>query len=171
MSTILFVALATPDPAGGYRATFPDVPECVVKAADIAELLLASRQALSEHLRRTADAGDAWPKPTPIESIPLSPGAIPLLVDVSVEDTPVRVNISLGERLVQRLDAAAEARGMTRSGFIAQAVRVSLGERGPARDFDAATRRLQEELETIGRKINDSIGPNSAFGRGMANLD
>jgi predicted RNase H-like HicB family nuclease len=171
MSTILFVALATPDPAGGYRATFPDVPECVVKAADIAELLLASRQALSEHLRRTADAGDAWPKPTPIESIPLSPGAIPLLVDVSVEDTPVRVNISLGERLVQRLDAAAEARGMTRSGFIAQAVRVSLGERGPANDFDAATRRLQDELATLGRKINDSIGPGSPFSRRMSELD
>jgi len=26
MSTMLFVALATSDPAGGYSATFPDVP-------------------------------------------------------------------------------------------------------------------------------------------------
>jgi predicted RNase H-like HicB family nuclease len=171
MSTILFVALATPDPEGGYRATFPDVPECVVKASDVAALLLASRQALAEHLRRTADAGEAWPKPTPIESISLTPGVIPLLVEVSVEDTPVRVNISLGERLVQRLDAAAEARGMTRSGFIAQAVRVSLGERGPATDFDAATRRLQDELATLGRKINDSIGPSSPFARRMSELD
>jgi predicted RNase H-like HicB family nuclease len=171
MSTILFVALATPDPEGGYRATFPDVPECVVKASDVAALLLASRQALAEHLRRTADAGEAWPKPTPIESISLTSGVIPLLVEVSVEDTPVRVNISLGERLVQRLDAAAEARGMTRSGFIAQAVRVSLGERGPATDFDAATRRLQDELATLGRKINDSIGPSSPFARRMSELD
>jgi predicted RNase H-like HicB family nuclease len=171
MTTILFVAMATPDPAGGYRATFPDLPECVVKAADIAELLAAARRALSLHLQHTADAGETWPKPTPIENLQLAPGVIPLLVDVAVDDTPVRVNISLGERLVQRLDAAAEARGMTRSGFIAQAVRVSLGERGPANDFDAATHRLQEELRTLGRKINDSIGPGSPFSRRMADLD
>jgi len=171
MNTIIYVALATADPDGGYRATFPDLPECVVKARDIAELLLAARQALSANLHRSADAGEVWPKPTPIETLSLTPGVIPLLVDVAVEDTPVRVNISLGERLVQRLDAAAEARGMTRSGFIAQAVRVSLGERGPANDFDAATRRLQEELRTLGRKINDSIGPGSPFSRQMADLD
>jgi predicted RNase H-like HicB family nuclease len=172
MSTMLFVALATSDPAGGYSATFPDVPECVVKATDLAELLIASRQGLADYLRRTADAGEVWPTPTPIEGLSqTAPGVIPLLIDVSVDDTPVRVNISLGERLVQRLDAAAEARGMTRSGFIAQAVRVSLGERGPANDFDAATRRLQDELATLGRKINESIGPGSPFSRRMSELD
>jgi predicted RNase H-like HicB family nuclease len=171
MSTVLFVALATSNPDGGYRATFPDLPECVVNAPDIAELLSAARHTLSTHLKRTADAGEDWPKPTPIEKIRLTPGVIPLLVDFAVDDTPVRVNISLGERLLQRLDAAAEARGMTRSGFIAQAVRVSLGERGPANDFDAATRRLQEELTSLGRKINESIGPSSPFSRRMADLD
>jgi predicted RNase H-like HicB family nuclease len=167
MTTLLFVALAT----GGYGATFPDVPGCVVKGPDLAELLVSARQALAAHLQRTADAGDTWPTPTPIEQITPAPGVIPILVDVAVEDTPVRINISLGERLVKRLDAAAEARGMTRSGFIAQAVRVSLGERGPANDFDAATRRLQDELMSLGRKINDSIGPGSAFSRRMAELD
>jgi ABC-type transporter Mla subunit MlaD len=60
---------------------------------------------------------------------------------------------------------------MTRSGFIAQAVRVSLGERGPGSDFDATARRLQDELETLGRKFNESIGPGSAFSRRMAELD
>jgi predicted RNase H-like HicB family nuclease len=171
MSTILFVALATSDARGGYRATFPDLPECVVQAPDLAALLLAARQALAAHLQQRADIGETWPEPTPIEQIGLTPGVIPVLVDVTVEDTPVRVNISMGERLLQRLDAAAEAKGMTRSGFIAQAVRVSLGERGPAPEFEAATRRLQDELRTLVRKVNDSVGPNSTFGRRMAELD
>ena len=171
MSVILFVAQATGDPARGYHATFPDLPDCEVNGASLAELLGEARQVLEAHLRRTADAGEAWPQPTPIEKVPPAPGVIPLLIDVSVDDTPVRVNISLGERLVQRLDAAAEARGMTRSGFIAQAVRVSLGERGPAKDFDAATRRLQDELRALGRRINDGIGPGSTFSRRMAELD
>ena len=171
MTTILFVALATPDAQGGYRATFPDLPECVVQAPDLAALLLGARQALAAHLQQRADAGETWPKPTPIEQMSLTPGVIPVLVDVTVEDTPVRVNISMGERLLQRLDAAAEAKGMTRSGFIAQAVRVSLGERGPAPEFEAATRKLQDELRTLVRKVNDSVGPNSTFGRRMAELD
>jgi predicted RNase H-like HicB family nuclease len=170
MSTILFVALASAD-GGGYRASFPDIPDCTVQAPDLAQLLASARQALAERLQRTADAGDTWPQPTPIEKISLTPGVFPVLVDVTVEDTPVRVNISLGERLLQRLDAAAEAKGMTRSGYIAQAVRVSLGERGPAPEFEAATRRLQDELRTVVRKINDSLGPNSTFGRRMAELD
>jgi predicted RNase H-like HicB family nuclease len=171
MTTILFVALATHDADGGYRATFPDLPDCAVQAPDLAQLLLAARQTLSAALQRIADAGDTWPGPTPIEKIVPTPGAIPLLVDVSVDDTPIRVNISLGERLVQRLDAAAEAKGMTRSGYIAQAVRVALGERGPAPDFDAATRRLQDEFRTLARRVNESLGPGSSFARRMTELD
>jgi predicted RNase H-like HicB family nuclease len=171
MSTILYVALASAQAGGGYRASFPDLPECTVEAPDLAQLLLTARQTVTAYLQKTADAGDTWPEPTPIEKVSLTPGVFPVLVDVSVEDTPVRVNISLGERLLQRLDAAAESKGMTRSGYIAQAVRVSLGERGPAPDFDAATRRLQEELRAVGRKINDSLGPNSAFSRRMTELD
>jgi predicted RNase H-like HicB family nuclease len=171
MDTIIFVALATGDATGGYLASFPDAPDCEVRAGNITELLLAARQAITGCLHRLADAGEAWPTPTPIEEMTLPKGTIPLLVDVSVEDRPIRVNVSLGERLVQRLDAAAEARGMTRSGFIAQAVRVSLGERGAANDFDATARRLQDELETLGRKLNESVGPGSAFSRRMAELD
>jgi predicted RNase H-like HicB family nuclease len=171
MTTILFVALATHDADGGYRATFPDLPDCAVQAPDLAQLLLAARQTLSAALQRIADAGDTWPGPTPIEKIGPTPGVIPLLVDVSVDDTPIRVNISLGERLVQRLDAAAEAKGMTRSGYIAQAVRVALGERGPAPDFDAATRRLQDEFRTLARRVNESLGPGSSFARRMTELD
>jgi predicted RNase H-like HicB family nuclease len=171
MTAVLFVALAHLEPGGGYRASFPDLPDANVSAPELPALLVAARQALSACLQRLTDAAEAWPKPTPIEGFDLSPGTFPLLVDVAVDDPPVRVNISLGEQLLGRLDAAAETRGMSRSGFIAQAVRVSLGERGPANDFDAATRTLQDELRTLGRKINDSVGPGSAFSRRMAELD
>ena len=61
---------------------------------------------------------------------------------------------------------------MTRSGFIAQAVRASLGETARAGgDFDAVSRRLQDELNALGRRINDSIGPDSPFTRRMSELD
>ncbi len=172
MNTLLFVALVTGGQTTGYRASFPDLPDCSAEGRDLAELLVRARQVVGERLQGLADAGDTWPAPTPIEQIGAQPGAIPILVDVAVGDPPVRVNISLGERLVQRLDAAAEARGMTRSGFIAQAVRMSLGEqsRGAA-EFDATSRRLQDEWSALGQKINESMGPDSTFARRMAELD
>jgi predicted RNase H-like HicB family nuclease len=172
MSTILYVALATGDQTSGYQATFPDIAGGAAAGRDLAELLANARKVLTDHLDSLANAGETWPQPTPLERIEPSPGARAILVDIAVDDPPVRVNISLGERLLQRLDAASEARGMTRSGFIAQAVREKLGERerGGA-DFDAAARRLQDELSALGRRINESLGPDSAFSRRVADLD
>ena len=172
MSTVLFVALVKGGQTEGYRASFPDIPGCGAEGRDLSELLVKARQALAARLEALERAGEAWPKPTPIEQIGAESGVIPIPVDVAVDDPPLRVNISLGERLVQRLDAAAEARGMTRSGFIAQAVRASLGETARAGgDFDAVSRRLQDELSALGRRINDSIGPDSPFTRRMSELD
>jgi predicted transcriptional regulator len=138
----------------------------------MAQLLATARQTVRDRLQALADAGEAWPSPTLLEAIETKDGARAVLIDVAVDDAPVRVNISVGEQLLSRLDAAAEARGMSRSGFIAQAVRVSLGERpAGSADFDVASRRVQDELSALGRKINDSIGPDSAFSRRMAEVD
>ena len=94
-----------------------------------------------------------------------------VLVDVQVEDTPVRVNISIGERLPSRLDAVAAEHGMTRSGFIAAAVRRRL-EGEPRRAVDDDTvERLRREVANIGRRVNETLGPDSEIGRTLAELD
>jgi predicted RNase H-like HicB family nuclease len=172
MNSLFFVALVTGDQASGYHAAIPDLGSLAVHGADLGELLADARRIALEHLQALADAGETWPAPSPLEAMTVPRGAWAVLVEVPVDDRPIRVNVSLGERLVQRLDAAAETRGMTRSGFIAQAVRMSLGEqpRGAA-EFDAFGRRIQDELSALGRRINDSIGPESPFGRRMSEFD
>jgi hypothetical protein len=51
-------------------------------------------------------------------------------------------------------------------------VRASLGERARiGDDLGANAKRLQDELNTLGRRINDSIGPESPFARRMNELD
>jgi predicted RNase H-like HicB family nuclease len=172
MSNVVFAARVSPNPPNGYLATFPDIPDLSVAGADPVELLQNGRRILAAHLQSLSDAGEEWPTASSIETVTAGAGEVIILVDVAVDDRPIRVNVSLGERLVQRLDAAAEARGMTRSGFIAQAVRVSLGEKpAAAPDFDAVGRRLQDELTAFGRKLNDALGPESAFSRRMAEFD
>lgn len=177
MTTILYPAFADTNPAGGYSATFPDLPGCVAHGANMGDLLTDARQKLTEALKVLTGNGEGWPTPSSMEHI--SPGAragAVLLVDIEVDDPPTRVNISIGERLLKRIDTAAQVGGMTRSGFIAQAARTALGDAPGKSDrtvfeFEAAARRLQDELVSVGRKLNDSLGPDSAFSRGMADLD
>lgn len=172
MSTIVYVALVSRDDGAGYRAGFPDLTDCKAEGATLAELLVNARQRLLACLETLESQGEVWPTASPLESFAAQPGVMAIPIDVAVDDPPIRVNISLGERLVQRLDAAAEARGMTRSGFIAQSVRASLGEttRG-AGDFDAMGRRVQDELAAMAKRINESIGPDSPFTRRMNEFD
>ena len=174
MTTLVFVAQARTAPAGGYSASFPDLPGLAVEGADIAALVVAARETVLKELQRLADDGHDWPKPTALEAVAAEAGVIPFLVDVAVEDTPVRVNISIGERLLKRIDQAAETRGMSRSGFIASAARTALGEKigaGTGADFDALARKLQDEWSVLGRKITDSLGPDSAFNRSVNDFD
>lgn len=170
MNTLVFVALVRGSQAAGYTASFPDLPKCMAQGSEVAALVLEARRAALDHLQALADAGEAWPIATPLEQIAVEPGVTAVLIDVAVDDPPIRVNVSLGERLVQRLDAAAEARGMTRSGFIAQSVRMSLGEQ-PRNDFEGAGRKLQDDLTALARKINEAIGPHSTFEKRMIDLD
>lgn len=185
MSTVIYPALATGGRESGYAATFPDLPGCTASGADLGDLLTKAREALRSHLERLSHEGQDWPTPSPVEAVtqPSADGnpAAVLLVDVSIEEQPVRVNISISERLLKRIDDAAERRGMTRSGFIAQAARQHLGEQtwgagaaGTAwnkADWEAASRRMQDELSTMGRRLNDNLGPDSSFARNMAELD
>ena len=179
MTTIIFPALAEAGPAGGYHATFPDLPGCTAEGATMGDLLVVARSKLADKLKALSDDGESWPEASSMEALGTTgaPGAVLLLIDIEVDDPPTRVNISIGERLLRRIDAAAQKSGMTRSGFLAQAARVSLGEEtGRAGekanfDFEAATRRMQDELATFGRRINESLGPDSAFSRGVNDLD
>ena len=172
MTTLVYVAFAAGDDALGYTARVPDLPGVEASGSTLADLLAQTREAVIARLKALEGDGDEWPRPSTLSAVAPQAGASPFLVDVHVEDTPVRINISIGEQLLKRLDAAADARGATRSGFIAQAVRHSLGERaGLNADFEAAAKKLQDELSAVGRKISDSLGPESAFSRSMSQWD
>jgi predicted RNase H-like HicB family nuclease len=171
MKPVVYAALAEPTPPEGYTARFHDLPECAVSGADPGELLANARAALRANLQALEAQSEEWPAATRVEQVQPKPGQFTLLVDVEVEDTPVRVNISIGEQLLKTLDAAAEASGATRSGFIAQAIRERLGEGRRGADFEGAARRLQEEAAALRRRVQDTLGPDSTMSRSLADLD
>lgn len=146
-------------------AEFVDFDGLEVRAASIPDLLSQARSVLSERLR-VLEADDAeWPSPSGFElSIE---GALQVMwIDVAVDDAPVRVTISVGERLLKQIDEAAEAQGMTRSGFIAVSCRSSMSKMG-----NKATGKLYEDVSGIGRKIDEALGPDSNISRAITDLD
>ena len=174
MTTIVFPAIVETIAQAGYQATFPDLPGCVAHGASMGELLGDARARLSTALKTLADQGESWPEASGIEQArAAAAGGVVLLIDIEVDDPPTRVNISIGEQLLKRIDAAAQSSGMTRSGFLAQAARRALGENAfrSNLDWDVTGKRIQEELSSLGKKLNEALGPESVFSRGVVDLD
>ena len=118
------------DERHAHGVIIPDFPGCF-SAADSWEELPARIQEAIELYCEGEDM--AIPQPTPLEQLTghadYSSGAW-MLIDIDLgllETKPVRLNISLPSDLIARIDAHAKAYHMTRSGFLAKAIREAMG--------------------------------------------
>lgn len=134
MSTIVYVAVVEGSEKDGYSAFFPDLPGCVTASNTMLELLADARDALSLHLEGMLEDGIPLPTPATLENIPRDADVVEvgrILIDAEIDDSPVRVNISIGAQLLRRVDIAAQIRGMTRSGFMIEATRKFMAQPAP----------------------------------------
>lgn len=112
------------DDTHAHGVTVPDFPGCY-SAADHWEELPARIQEAIE-LYCEGEELDI-PAPTPLERLAAQPeyqGGVWMLVDVDISllsTRPVRLNVSLPEGLVKRIDAYAKSHHLMRSGFLAKA--------------------------------------------------
>ena len=116
-------------PDGGYGVIFADSPGCVSGLDTIQQATAMAAEALSGHIEAMVRDNDPVPGPS-------DPGLIPdwfdpadsvavahVMIPVETPGRIVRVNLTMNEALLARVDAAASARGMSRSGYVAEAVR------------------------------------------------
>ena len=124
-------ALLEPDCKGGYGVVFPDFPGCVSAAPDSETAVHRAAEALALHVEGMLEDHIELPAPSAPDA-PLpdwlaeEPGAerwIRVLVPMSVPGKARRINVTLEEGLLARLDNAARIHRMTRSAFLADAVR------------------------------------------------
>jgi len=122
---------------GAYGVVIPDLPGCT-----------AMGRTVDEALRNGASAAVAWATvakadgvkiaaPRPIEAVRRDPEVVEALAEGAalavvplVLDTgrPAKANLSLDAGLLAALDEAAAAKGLTRSAFVASAVRDKIVE-------------------------------------------
>ncbi len=170
MSTVVHALTVQEEPDGSHVGGFLDFPNIQVEARSLSVLAARAREALLAELQRLQKEGLDWPPPAESSELKsrTAAGEMLVLIEVQVEDVPLRVNITVGERLLRRLDAAAQAGGMTRSGFISMAVRDRLGdepEDGPLLN------RLANELGRLGGRVSEAVGPKSNLVRLIDEVD
>ena len=120
--------------AGAYGISFPDFPGCVSGGRTLDEALRRGRETLATHVAALTGEGIVLPIVRDIDAIRAVPVSMPDFADATLVtavelDLPgksVRVNVSFDEKLLARIDRAAEAEGESRSGFLAEAARKRL---------------------------------------------
>ncbi|HKG01067.1 MAG TPA: type II toxin-antitoxin system HicB family antitoxin [Xanthobacteraceae bacterium] len=127
-----YVAIVEKDSDSAFGIWFPDVEGCFSAGDTLAEASANAVAALRQHVEALESAGRLVPPARMVDDVlgdedvreALAAGAILLAVPLlSDAGRTVRVNVSLDKGLVDQIDAAASARGLTRSAFLAQAAR------------------------------------------------
>lgn len=122
-----FIGIVHKDEDSAFGIQFPDVPGCFSAADTLSELVPAASEALALWFEDAAPV-----EPRSLDQIQDDPKVGALLEDggvfvaiplIQLTGRTVKANLTLDAGLLQAVDAAAKARGMTRSAFMADAAR------------------------------------------------
>ena len=115
-----------------FGVTVPDLPGCFSSGETFDSALDSVREAIDLHLEGVIEEGEALPAPRPIAEHRAQAdfaGGIWAVVEADVsrfEGRAEKINITLPRRLLAKIDRHVQARGESRSGFLAKAARAAL---------------------------------------------
>jgi len=125
---MVFAVVIHKDKKSDYGVSVPDLPGCISAGDTMDEALAMVREAIELHLEGMIEDGQAVPIAQTLEAVRADPeyadAAAFELVQVESKNLRAkakRINITLPERILDRIDAAAKKIGETRSGLIAVA--------------------------------------------------
>jgi predicted RNase H-like HicB family nuclease len=132
MATKTYLAVADHEPGEGLHSImFPAFPGVTSVAETLADLIPQARDALATAVEDMEASGEGLPPAIEdgagMEAIPQGlHNPILLMVPVEVRARSVRVNISLDEGLLARMDAVATRVGTSRSALLAKGARLAI---------------------------------------------
>lgn len=97
----------------------PDIKGCFSASDTEDGVLDNAREAILSHLSLL----DNVPEPTPLSKVEADSGTYTMLVDIDLtklEGKAKRINITVPENLLAKIDLAAEKQGVTRSAFLTE---------------------------------------------------
>ncbi len=125
---VSYIGLIRKEPESDFGVEFPDFPGCVSAGATLDEARRMAQEALELHVHGISEDGDRLPVPSSLDvvmAVPDNSDAVAFLVSLpEPAERSVRVNVTLPERLLRRIDARAR----NRSAFLARAAEKALAE-------------------------------------------
>ena len=123
-----YIALIHKEPDTGFGVSFPDFPGAITVAATLEDLRSQAEEALALHIEGMQEDGDEIPGPSPLDLIAMSDDykdAAAVLVSKAPETASpsVRINVTIPDQMLKRIDRYAAKQGLTRSGFLVQAAK------------------------------------------------
>lgn len=119
-----YIAYLHKDRDSDYGVSFPDFPGCITAGKTLDEASRMAAEALALHIQGMIEDGEAVPEPSKVDDIAADAAkhrAIAFMVRIEAPDATVRVNITARESQIEKIDALAEAAGLTRSGYMVRA--------------------------------------------------
>ena len=128
-----YIAVVHKDSQSDFGVSFPDFPGCITAGSSIDEAKDMAHDALSLHIKGMLEDCENIPVPSKLEDIMDDPDysdAIAILVVSVSEAKPrsVRVNITVPEDILRKIDTVAKKRGMSRSSFLVHAAQNAISQ-------------------------------------------
>ena len=126
-----YIAVIHKDPASDFGVSFPDFPGCVTAGRSIDDAKDMAQDAISLHIKGMLEDGESIPVPSKLEDIMDDPdyadAAAVIIVTVSdAKPRSVRVNITVPEDMLRKIDSMAKKKGMSRSAFLVHAAQSAI---------------------------------------------
>lgn len=126
MNEVCYTAAIRCEATGGYSVTFPDVPGAITEGDTFKEAIANAREALELILEAAVEAGEPLPVArAPEDAIPeiFNAETLPVPIIAAAPSKATRINVTIDEGLLDRVNRWVAERGQSRSAFIAEAVR------------------------------------------------
>lgn len=143
MTRSYIAAISRDKETGKLEVAFPGLDGCVTFGSSMAQAEERAREALEGWIEAMIDTKQSIPDPVDLETAirRSARGAVFMRMPApSAKSRAVPVTISLNERVLERIDAAAEAVGLTRSTFIAHSALAAAGAPAAAEKVKAKGR-------------------------------
>lgn len=117
----------------GFGISFPDFPGCISGGPTEDDAIRRATEALNFHVSGMVEDGDVLPHPRTLAELKSDPVFVDSLADGFLTIVPfelpgksVRINVSIDENLLDAIDKAAQAKGQSRSAYLADAARARI---------------------------------------------
>lgn len=125
-----YIGVIHKEAASDFGVSFPDFPGVATAGTSLEDARAMAEEALALHVEGLLEDGEAIPEPSTLDQVMADPDnkdGVAILVGVKTAAPKcIRVNVTLPEDILQRIDRYADKAGLTRSAFLARAAKREL---------------------------------------------